>query len=108
MAVLLGLPWLAAVLGSLFTGLVSFLATYVTKRVALVLAAVAALTSLTVAFIALIEGAAAAFTYTMPSAVAIGMLVPADAPALLAAYAAAKVAFWVYAWNVKIVQMRLF
>lgn len=108
MPVLLGLPWLAAVLGSLFTGIVSFLATYVTKRIAIILAAIVALTALTATFIALIEAAVAAFSYSMPSAVAIGMLVPADAPLLLAAYVAARLAFWVYSWNVKIVQLRMF
>lgn len=106
--VLLGLPWLASVLGSLFTAIVAWLAVYVTKRIAIAIAIIAALTVLTVAFVAIIEAAVGAFTYTFPIAANFGFLLPGDLPVLIAAYATARVAYWVYSWNARIVQLRLF
>lgn len=108
MAVILGLPWLAAVLGSLFMTVVTFLATYVTKRIAIIVAAMLALSILTAAFIGLIEGLTSAFSYQFPGIGGLGMVIPADFPALLSAYIAARIAFWVYSWNIKIIQMKLF
>jgi divalent metal cation (Fe/Co/Zn/Cd) transporter len=108
MAVLLGLPWLAAALGSLFTATVGWLAVYVTKKVAIAIAVVAALGVLTGAFVLAIEGAASAFSYTFPIAANVGFLVPPDLPTLIAAYTAIRIVYWVYKWNIKIVQLRLF
>lgn len=108
MAVLLGLPWLAAAIGSLFTAVVAWLATYVTKRVAIAIAVIGALISLTAAFVLAIEGIANAFTYTFPIAANVGFLVPPDLPALIAAYTSIRLLYWAYKWNIKIVQLRLF
>lgn len=107
MPVLLGLPWLASVLGSLFTGVVGWLSLYLTKRLAIIIAAIAALASLTGAFVLAIEGSVAAFTYSFPIAANFGFLLPPDLPVLIAAYASARVVHWVYSWNIKIVQLRL-
>jgi len=106
--VILGLPWLASVIGSLFTAFIGWLAIYMTKRVAIMLAVIAAFVSLTVALIAVIEGLVAGFTYAFPVAANFGFLIPADLSALLAAYFTARLAHWVYGWNVRIVQTRLF
>jgi len=106
--VLLGLPWLASVLGSLFTAVVGWLAIYMTKRIAILAAVLIALTTLTVAFIAIIESAVSGFTYAFPFAVNFGFLIPADLQPLAVAYFTARLAHWVYSWNARIVQLRLF
>ena len=108
MPVLLGLPWLAAVLGSLFTGLVTWLAQFITKRVAVIVAAIVALTSLTATFIGLAEAALGGLSYAFPVAANLGFMLPGDLSALAGSYAAIRLAHWVYSWNVKIVQLRLF
>jgi hypothetical protein len=108
MPVLLGLPWLAAVLGSLFTGVVAWLAQYVTKRIAILVAAIAALTTLTVAFVAIVQGAIDVLSFSFPIAANFGFILPPDLSALVGSYAAIRLAHWVYSWNIKIVQLRLF
>jgi hypothetical protein len=108
MPVLLGLPWLAAVLGSLFTGVVAWLAQYVTKRIAIVVVAIAALVTLTGTFVALAEGVIGALSYSFPIAANFGFILPPDLTTLVSSYAAIRLAYWVYSWNVKIVQLRLF
>lgn len=108
MAVLLGLPWLAAALGSVFTAVVGWLAVVVTKRIAIAIAVIGALVLLTTTFVLLIEAAAGAFTYTFPIAANVGFIVPPDLPVLISAYTAARLAYWVYKWNIKIVQLRMF
>jgi len=107
-AVLLGLPWLASVIGSVFSGVVAFLATYVTKRIAIVVAALAILVTLTVGFIAALEALASGLTLAVPQAALVGLVVPPEFSTLLAAYITGRLLWWAYWWNVKIVQLKLF
>jgi len=105
--VLLGLPWLAGVLVSAFTATVTWLAQFVTKRIAIIAAIVAAFLTLTAAFVAVLEGIASGFSYVFPVAANFGFLIPADLPLLVSAYTAARLAYWVYSWNVKLAAARL-
>lgn len=108
MPALIGIPWLATIFASLFTGLVAWLAQFVTKRIAIAVAAIAAVTALTAAFVLLAEAALASLTFTFPIAANFGFMLPPDLTVLISSYAAIRLAFWVYKWNVKIVQLRLF
>lgn len=109
MAVLLGIPWLATVLGTLFGGLVQWFATYVTRKFALVAAALVAIGSLTAAFVAGLEALIAGVGVTFP-AVGTGwsLFVPDNFSVVFATCLTARTLWWVYQWNTKIVQLRLF
>ena len=108
MPVLLGLPWLAAVLGSLFLGLVTWLAQYVSKKIAITIVRIAALVSLTTAFVLLVQGAIDVLAFSFPIAANFGFILPGNLSTLVGSYAAIRLAYWVYRWNIKIVQLRLF
>lgn len=105
-----GLPWLASVLGGLFVSLFTFFAQYLTKRLALILAVVLALSGLTVAFFAAIVGIINGISQVTPPQLnlALGLVYPANANLLIASCLSARLARWVYEWNVKVIQMRLF
>ena len=110
MPVLLGIPWLAGVLGSVFTGLVTFFSAHLSKRIAMTAAAVSAISLLTIGFYATLEGLVSAISYAAPSYVSQGasLVLPSNTQACLSAILTAYVARWVYDWNVKIIQWKLF
>lgn len=108
--VLAGIPWLAGVLASLFTALFTWFLQFFTKRMALVLAAVAILAAITVAFFTLIQGVITGLSYALPPqfTVAVGWVVPSNAPLCVSAIMTTYFARWAYAWQVRIVQYKLF
>jgi len=108
MPVLLGLPWLAAVLGSLFLGTVTWLTQYVTKKIAITVVGIAAIVALTTAFVLVVQGAIDVLSFSFPIAANFGFVLPSNLSTLVGSYAAIRLAHWVYSWNVKIVQLRLF
>ena len=99
------MPILASLLGSLFFSIVSFLARFLTKKIA-ILAAVA----LTTAFFTFLSRLFAGIAYVMPDFIndALYWLVPGNFKACVTAYLAARVAAWAYGWNIKILQWKLF
>lgn len=108
MAVIAGLPWLASVLGGLFGGLVNWLAQLITRKVAVVAAAIAAITALTTAFIASMEALIVGLGATFPAAsYAWQLFVPDNFTAVISVILTARITWWVYQWNTKIVQLRL-
>jgi uncharacterized membrane protein YjjP (DUF1212 family) len=108
--VLAGIPWLAGILGSIFTGLLTFLSQYATKRVALVGSFIIAVGVVTTGFFAVLEGLIQAITVVAPTGFleSFALFLPHNTTACISAILAAKLARWVYDWNIKVIQMKLF
>lgn len=105
-----GIPWLASFVGGLFTVSVTWLAQFLTRRVAFVVAAIAVIVSITTAFYAAIDALLSSFTVVLPPFVtdAAALVLPDNVPFLMSAIISAHLLRWVYEWNVKVVQMKLF
>jgi len=103
------MPLLAAWLGSLFGSLAAFFAKWFTKRVALTLAAVAAILSVTSLFVAAITALINTLIESVPSWVIIGgsWVLPDNVNVCIAAYASAVVLKWIYDWQTAIIQLKL-
>lgn len=106
--VVVGLPWLAGILTSLFTGLITFAAAMITKRFAVIAAAVVLITTVTGAFMGAAYALVSTVSASMPSGISagIGLFVPSNASACAGAVAAAYVLKWAYSWQVKILSFR--
>lgn len=106
--VLIGLPWLATLLGGLFTALLNFFTRFLSRRLAVVLIILAALATLTAAFFAAIGGLISGLSMAMPSFVALGLghVWPANGQACIAAIASGHVLRFAYEWNVKAARMK--
>ncbi len=102
--------WLASFLGSVFSALVTFFMSYLSKRIAIVLAVISAIAALTTAFFIAIYALVSTMVAVAPAFVvqAWSLLVPDNLPALVAACLTARVMRWVYDWNVRVIQFRLF
>lgn len=102
--------WLASFLGSLFTSLVAFFMQYVTKRIAIILAVIAAISSLTIGFFAVIVSLLGMIVMSTPPEIgfAISWFVPSNAYSCISLILTAHTVRWVYEWNVKVIQLRLF
>lgn len=107
--VLVGLPWLASLLGGFFASLFSFFATYVTKRVAIVAAAVIIIGTLTVGLFTALELLVDALTFVLPAEFTgmAGHFVPPIAPACVTAHTTARLLRFAYDWNVRVIQYKL-
>lgn len=102
--------WLATLLGSLFSGIVTWFAQYVSKRVAIIAAVVTAIATLTTAFFVAVVSILSALLMAVPPevSIAVGLFVPSNAYACTSAVLTAHTIRWVYEWNVKVIQFRLF
>lgn len=107
---LAGIPWLASVLGALFGGLVSFFGKYLTRRLAMVTAAVAAIGALSATFFAALNTLIGSLTLAVPAPLAgfLGHVIPSNLALTMSVLFSAHVARWAYEWNVKVVQLKLF
>lgn len=107
---IVGIPFIASVLGSLFTGLITFFAQFVTRRIALLTAAILIITTLTTSFFLALNGLVSATQILLPSVVTqnMGLFLPSNISACITAIATAKTLRWAYDWNVKVVQLKLF
>jgi len=103
------MPLLAAWFGSLFASTVSFLALYITKRVAIVLVAIAAIIAMTASFIAAIEALLVGIAVATPAEISIAAswFIPSNATTCLSIILSAYLARWVYEWQIKIIQLKL-
>lgn len=110
MPVLLGIPWLAAILATAFTSLFVFFAKLLTKRLAIVLVAITMIVGLTAAFTAAIYGLVFTISSALPSffTTAIMLVVPVNAYACAGVLTTAYLLRWAYIWNVKIIEYKLF
>lgn len=102
--------WLASFLGTIFTAIVSALMTHFSKRIAIILAVVAAIAALTTGFFLAIYSIASGLASVAPPFVltAWSLIVPSNLTILISAMLTARVLRWVYDWNVKVIQYRLF
>jgi hypothetical protein len=105
---LLGIPWLATAIGTFFTSTIGFFAAYLTRRIAVVTAVVAVILSLTVAFIAAIEGMISSIPYVAPDFTGAFAIVPGNFSTCVSIMLTAKVLKWAYSWNVALAQIKLF
>jgi hypothetical protein len=107
---LLGIPVLASTLGAFFGGIVSWLGQYVTKRVAIIIAVIASLGALTVAFFATLAGLISGLSLIAPPGTTdlIGLVFPSNTGACISIVMTAYVSRWVYDWQVRVVQLKLF
>lgn len=108
--VIAGIPWLAGIIGGLFSAVFGYFTSFLTKRFAVVAAAVAVIVGITTAFFAAIQGLVSGLSIVAPEelSLAAGLVVPTNATACATAYMTALVVRWAYQWNVKIVQYKLF
>lgn len=106
---IIGIPFLAGVFGSLFAGLISFFAKYLTKRLALTAAFVTASIALFAVFFSVCWAVLQSLIVSTPSEVslALSFFVPSNAPACLGAILTVNAARWVYDWNTRVIQFRL-
>ncbi|MDT8385158.1 MAG: DUF5455 family protein [Gammaproteobacteria bacterium] len=104
------MPLLAAWMGSLFSGIVGFFSSWLTKRVALVLTGITVIVSLTAAFITAIDALYTAMAVTLPTEIVIGAswFLPTNTSACISAYISAHLLRWAYDWNTKVIQLKLF
>lgn len=105
---LVGLPWLATLLIGAFTSLFAFLTQFVSKRLAIVLLVIAAITTLTTAFFVAISGLISGMSYAMPSFVGqgLGHIWPSNATACLSAIATGHVLRFAYEWNIRAARLK--
>lgn len=108
--VIAGLPWLAGVLGGVFSSIFTWFAQFLTKRLAIVAAAVAVLISITSIFMALVYALAQGLSVALPADIATAayLVIPSNTPSCISAYLTAVVAKWAYSWNVRVIQYKLF
>lgn len=108
--VIAGIPWLAGLLGGIVTWLIGFFAQYLTRRLAIVAAAIAVVVTLTAAFFAGVHGVVSGLSSMSPPqfSVVLGFVMPSNAPACVSAILTTHTLRWAYEWNVKVVQMKLF
>lgn len=103
------MPLLAGYIGSLFSGIFGFFASWMTKRIAIVAAAVTAVLAVTSAFIASAYTIIGGIAASVPSwlAISASWVVPYNFEACLGAYVAAYILKWGYDWNVRVIQFKL-
>lgn len=109
MPVILGIPWLAGIFGGVFSALTAWLLKFLTRRVALVGAAVISVTALYAGFITVCFAAADAIIYVLPDqyGVAMSWIVPANLPYCVSAVVTVKLARYTYYWSTRIIQWEL-
>ncbi len=104
---LLGIGWLAGVIGTFFVSLVGWLAAFLTKRIALTVAAVAAFAVLSTAIIATLDALLAQIVTTFPLAANAGFIMPDGFSTTLSLYFTFRIGYWIYSVNWLIIRMRL-
>lgn len=107
---LAGIPWLAGVIGALFVSMFTWLVQFVTKKIALTLAALAVLLTVTTAFFAAIEGLLTLIVAVAPTELtqACSLILPTNTTGCLTAVMSAHLLRWVYGWQVRIIQYKMF
>jgi len=107
---MLGMPWLAGVITSAFTGLFVWFTQFLTKRLALVVAAIAIILAMTAAFFLAIEGLISALSLAAPIEVTqfAGFVLPNNISSSIAIIISARLLRYAYDWNVKFTQLKLF
>lgn len=102
-------PWIAAGIGSLFAGLLSFVAKHLTLRLSRVVAAVAIFGALSAAFFFAVNGLLAGIRVGLPPNVSLyaGLILPSNLDECLSVMASVKTLRWAYDWNIRIIDSKL-
>lgn len=106
--VLAGIPWLATAIGTFLSSTIAWFATYTTRRIAIIAATITVIVSLTLGFIAAIEGIISSLTYVAPDLTGVFAILPGNFSACIGAIVTARLLKWAYGWNVTLAQMKLF
>lgn len=103
---IIGIPWLAKVLGAFAASVAAFFATRMTARVAGALGWLTLYVSMLVTLSAVFVGIARSVHYAMPDSLAVGiyMFLPDNLEICLSAYLSARVALWVFHQKTRVVQ----
>lgn len=104
---LLGIPWLATTIIGVLGGIVSFFATYIGKRIAIIVVVIAACLILVGVFLSVINGIMDGLIPAGISGSGWTLFVPDGLGTILSLWLTAKIAFWLYSWNVKIATLRI-
>ena len=107
--VIAGIGWLGTLLASAFGTLFTWFVTFMTKRLAIVTAAILVIVALTSALWATIEGSLAALSLALPNefSAALGMILPSNASTCISIIISAHMLRYAYEWNIRIVQYKL-
>lgn len=107
-AIAAAIPWLAAVIGSFFLSMVTFLTQYLSKRFALVTAGIALIVTVTLTFAAALEASIAAIQVVLPNSyfAYIGLFLPSNFNLCMTTIFTAKLLLWAYRWNTKVIQYK--
>jgi len=106
---MLGLPWLAAVIGGLLLKLFEFFSRFLAKKLALVAAGVAAAGAITAAFVAAGYSLVGSISASLPGELFahVGLFIPGNAGDCVAVLVTARIAVWVYWWNIKVIDWKM-
>ena len=108
--VMTGMSRLAGVIGIIFTSVFSYFAKFVTKKFAVVAAAIVLISASTITFISLITGLASGLAVVSPPwlSTAASLVVPDNTAACISVIMTGRIARWAYEWNVRVIQYKLF
>ena len=103
-----GFAALITFLGSVISGLVTWVVTFFSRRIVLITLVITVILAAIAGLHAALEAALLQITVSAPPIVsqAIGMVIPANAPIVISVVANAHVVRWVYDWKVKTVKMK--
>ena len=105
---ILGIPWLASTVLGVLGGIVSFFATYIGKRIALMIIVIAACLVLVGIFFAALESLIAGISWSsLAGGTGFHLFIPTGFSSILSLWLTAKIAFWLYSWNVKIATLKI-
>lgn len=102
------MPFLAGLLGSAFSGLFSWFAQFLTRKVALIATAITAVVGLTAGLLLAFTGLINGIVAVLPAGAQLGFaLLPPNTIPCLTAYVSALTLKWAYDWNTRIIQWSL-
>lgn len=104
---IIGLTALGAFLGRVLVAFVGWFGAYVTKKVALTVAAIAAFAVLATGIVVTLDTLLGNIVSTFPIAANIGFIAPDGFSTTLGYYFAFRISYWVYSVNWLIIRMRL-
>tara|TARA_B110000977_G_scaffold172358_1_gene224693 strand:+ start:126 stop:464 length:339 start_codon:yes stop_codon:yes gene_type:complete len=109
-AVLAGIPWLAGIIMTAFSGIFAWFLTFMTKRFAIAAAAITLIVSLTAGLFAAVSGLLAGISLAVPPDMLTmsGILLPNNLEASFSICISTRLLKYAYDWNVKFIEMKLF
>ncbi len=109
MPVLAGLPWLAASIGGLFTSLFTWLAGFISRKIAVTVLGVSVMFTLTYALITALEFLVSGISTVVPGAVvqAMGLLMPSNYMACVGVALSGRFLLFLYQWKIKVLEYKM-